>query len=80
MIAAASKAVWKNGAACGKKIRVKCTGGTTGGIAHPCRHGTITVKIVDLCLKCQGTIDLSRQAFSAIANPTEGKIRIDFTQ
>ncbi|XP_028775430.1 EG45-like domain containing protein [Neltuma alba] len=68
MVAAASKSIWENGAACGRRYRVRCTGGTTGGVAHPCRGGSVTVKIVDLCLDCQGTIDLSRQAFSHIAN------------
>ncbi|XP_054806205.1 EG45-like domain containing protein [Prosopis cineraria] len=80
MVAAASDSIWDHGKACGRKYRVRYTGGTSGGLAHPCRSRTVTVKIVDFCPRCQGTIDLSHQAFSAIADPVEGKIRIDFTQ
>ncbi|KAI9125746.1 hypothetical protein K1719_003164 [Acacia pycnantha] len=82
MIAAASDSIWDNGAACGRKYSVRCTSGTNQGVAHPCRSGTVTVKIVDRCPlpACRGTIDLSLQAFSAIADPNEGKIDIEYTQ
>ncbi|XP_028775406.1 EG45-like domain containing protein [Neltuma alba] len=82
MIAAAGDSLWNNGAACGKRYRIRCTGGTNQGVAQPCRSGTVTVKIVDRCPSpgCQATIDLSRQAFAAIADPDEGKIRIEYTQ
>lgn len=83
MIAAASEALWNNGAACGRMYRITCTAGTNSGVAQPCKAGTsVTVKIVDLCPSpgCQGTFDLSQEAFSAIADPNEGKIEIDYTQ
>ncbi|XP_028775408.1 EG45-like domain containing protein [Neltuma alba] len=82
MIAAASDSLWDNGAACGRKYRVRCASGTNQGVANPCRGGAVTVKIVDRCPPpaCRGTIDLSREAFSAIADPNEGKINIEFTQ
>ncbi|KAI9125714.1 hypothetical protein K1719_003132 [Acacia pycnantha] len=82
MIAAASDSIWDNGAACGRKYSVSCTSGTNQGVAQPCRSGTVTVKIVDRCPlpACRGTIDLSLQAFSAIADPNEGKINIEYTQ
>jgi expansin (peptidoglycan-binding protein) len=41
----------------------------------------VVVKIVDYCPPgCQGTIDLSKEAFSMIANPDAGKIKIEYNQ
>ncbi|WCJ30198.1 EG45-like domain containing protein [Euphorbia peplus] len=80
MIAAASDALWDNGGACGKKYRVKCIGATNDG-SHPCTGKSVVVKIVDYCPSgCQGTIDLSSQAFKIIANPDAGKVKIQFQE
>ncbi|GMY35485.1 EG45-like domain containing protein [Fagus crenata] len=81
MIAAASDAIWANRAACGRMYRVKCIGGTNQGVPQPCKGTSVVVKIVDYCPPgCQGTIDLSKEAFSIIANPDAGKIKIEYTQ
>ncbi|ERN07172.1 hypothetical protein AMTR_s00019p00152080 [Amborella trichopoda] len=82
MIAAASDEIWDSKRACGRVYKVKCTGGTNNGVEHPCRgSGSVTVKIVDYCpAGCRGTIDLSQEAFEAIADPDEGKITIDYHQ
>lgn len=80
MIGAASDAIWGKGAACGRHYKVTCTGATNNG-PHPCKKGTsVVIKIVDYCPNCQGTIDLSEEAFSAIANEDSGKVKIDFTR
>ncbi|KAL2317178.1 hypothetical protein Fmac_031054 [Flemingia macrophylla] len=81
MIAAASEAIYANGAACGKMYKITCTGATNNGVTQPCKGGSVTVKIVDLCPSpgCQATFDLSQEAFSAIANTDAGKIQIDYT-
>ncbi|KAG2696378.1 hypothetical protein I3760_07G056600 [Carya illinoinensis] len=82
MIAAASDALWDNGAACGRMYSVSCTGPTNEGVPQPCRNGPVTVKIVDRCPSpgCQSTIDLSQEAFSQIADPAAGKINIEYNQ
>ncbi|KAI4344361.1 hypothetical protein L6164_011595 [Bauhinia variegata] len=82
MIAAASDALWDNGAACGRMYSVRCTGPTNQGVPQPCTGNTVTVKIVDRCPSpgCQATIDLSQQAFSAIADVNAGKINIEYNQ
>ncbi|KAK9932004.1 hypothetical protein M0R45_019255 [Rubus argutus] len=81
MIAAASNAIWDNRAACGRRYRVKCTGATNQGVPKPCKGNSVVVKIVDFCPPgCRGTIDLSREAFAAIANPDAGKIKIEFNE
>ncbi|KAL4654516.1 EG45-like domain containing protein [Castanea sativa] len=81
MIAAASDAIWGNRAACGRMYRVRCTGATNQGVPQPCKSTSVVVKIVDYCPPgCKGTIDLSQEAFSAIANPDAGKIKIEYTQ
>ncbi|GFS40801.1 barwin-related endoglucanase [Actinidia rufa] len=79
MIAAASDPLWNNGAICGKTFRVTCTG-PTNPVPHPCTGKTVTVKIVDHCPGCGGTLDLSREAFATIANPVAGIIKIDYQQ
>ncbi|KAK9288305.1 hypothetical protein L1049_016756 [Liquidambar formosana] len=80
MIAAASDAIWDNRGACGRKYEVKCTGATNQGDPHPCTgQESVVVTIVDYCPPgCQGTIDLSQEAFASIANPDAGKIKISF--
>lgn len=80
MIAAASDAIWDNRAACGRVYKVTCSGPTNQGDPHPCRgSSTVVVKIVDYCPSgCQGTIDLSQEAFASIANPDAGKIKITY--
>ncbi|XP_052168409.1 EG45-like domain containing protein [Oryza glaberrima] len=81
MIAAASDVFWNGGAACGKRYVVTCTGATNQGVPRPCTGRSVTVKIVDHCPSgCQGTIDLSQEAFAIIANPDAGKIKIDYRQ
>ncbi|XP_050371818.1 EG45-like domain containing protein [Argentina anserina] len=81
MIAAASSAIWDNRGACGRRYRVKCTGATNQGVPKPCKGNSVVVKIVDFCPPgCRGTIDLSQEAFAAIANPDAGKIKIEFTE
>ncbi|CAL0304949.1 unnamed protein product [Lupinus luteus] len=82
MIGAASDTIWNNGGACGQMYKITCTGATNQGVPQPCKGGSVTVKIVDRCPSpgCQGTIDLSQEAFSAIADINAGKIQIDYTQ
>uniref|UniRef100_A0A7N2L900 Expansin-like EG45 domain-containing protein n=1 Tax=Quercus lobata TaxID=97700 RepID=A0A7N2L900_QUELO len=82
MIAAASNELWGNGAACGNNYKVKCLSGTNAGVPHPCKDNTdVVVTIVDFCSPgCQGTLDLSQEAFAKIADRNEGKINIDFQQ
>uniref|UniRef100_A0A0D9WTG4 Expansin-like EG45 domain-containing protein n=1 Tax=Leersia perrieri TaxID=77586 RepID=A0A0D9WTG4_9ORYZ len=60
-------------------VLVRCVGGTNA-VPNPCKGGTITVKIVDHCPGCNGTLDLSKEAFAAIGNPVAGKIVIDYNQ
>ncbi|KAE8682992.1 putative EG45-like domain containing protein 1 [Hibiscus syriacus] len=81
MVAAASDAIWDDGAACGRRYKIKCKRGTNES-PHPCRGKKyVVVKIVDYCPSgCQGTIDLSQEAFASIADPNAGKIKIYFHQ
>lgn len=74
IIAAANPTLYNNKAACGRRYRVTCTGAS-------CRPGNVVVKIVDLCPECApGRLDLSKEAFSAIADPVAGIINIDYVQ
>ncbi|XP_063948254.1 putative EG45-like domain containing protein 1 [Daucus carota subsp. sativus] len=64
------------GAICGKTFTVKCTG-PANPVPHPCTGESVTVKVVDHCPGCGGTLDLSKEAFKAIADPVAGIIKID---
>ncbi|KAE8056116.1 hypothetical protein FH972_012911 [Carpinus fangiana] len=65
--------------ASGKYYLVKCIG-TTNLVPQPCKEDRVVVKIVDYCpIGCRGTINLSDQhAFSAIADPNAGRIKIEY--
>ncbi|XP_026387719.1 putative EG45-like domain containing protein 1 isoform X2 [Papaver somniferum] len=80
MIAAASDALGNKDAACGHIYNVTCVG-PTNAVPHPCTSTpTVTVKIVDYCPGCGGTIDLSKEAFAKIANPVAGVIKIEYNR
>ncbi|KMT03545.1 hypothetical protein BVRB_8g192220 [Beta vulgaris subsp. vulgaris] len=80
MIAAASADIFQNRAACGRSYRVTCVSGTNQGVPQPCRGGSVTVRVVDLCPGCSANgLDLSQEAFSMIADPNAGRINIEFT-
>ncbi|KAG6645611.1 hypothetical protein CIPAW_08G133800 [Carya illinoinensis] len=64
MTAAASDALWDNGAACGRMYSVTCTGLTNQGVPEP----------------CTGTLDIAQEAFSQIADPAAGKITIEYNE
>ncbi|CAA2985699.1 EG45-like domain containing protein [Olea europaea var. sylvestris] len=81
MIAAANPSLYNNGAACGTRYRVTCTGPTNQGVPQPCTGNDVTVTIVDLCPGCGADqLDLSQEAFSTIANTDAGRIRIEYNQ
>ena len=78
-IAAAGAALWNGGAVCGQTYNVRCTG-ATNGVPHPCRVGSVTVKIVDQCPGCPAALDLSQEAFAKIADPVAGVIKIEYNR
>ncbi|KAI3677348.1 hypothetical protein L1987_86973 [Smallanthus sonchifolius] len=73
-----SEGLWDNGAACGRRYRLKCLSGSR----KPCKDGTIDVRVVDYCSKtpCPSTIVLSNDAFSAISKSQRGKINVEYVQ
>ncbi|KAI3512343.1 hypothetical protein L1887_19658 [Cichorium endivia] len=73
-----SEGLWDNGAACGRRYRLKCLSGNN----KPCKGGTIDVKVVDFCSKrpCPSTIVLSSDAFSAISKSQRGKINVEYVE
>jgi expansin (peptidoglycan-binding protein) len=67
MVVALGPADYRGGAACGGYLDV------TGP------KGTVRVKVVDKCPECAaGHIDLSREAFTRIANPVDGIVPVSF--
>ncbi|XVF88059.1 hypothetical protein PTKIN_Ptkin19aG0018700 [Pterospermum kingtungense] len=79
MIGAAGDALWNNGAVCGKKFTVTCTG-ARNAVPNPCTGKSVTIMIVDHCPGCPSTIDLSLEAFTTIAKKEAGIINIDYKQ
>lgn len=77
-IAAASDKIWENRGACGKYYVIKCIGATNLA-PYPCKRGNILVQIVDYCPRgCRGTINLSEEAFSDIADPKARRVKIEY--
>ncbi|GIJ72053.1 hypothetical protein Voc01_069700 [Virgisporangium ochraceum] len=67
LVVALGPADYRSGAACGGYLDV------TGP------KGTVRVKVVDQCPECAaGHIDLSREAFTKIANPVDGIVPVTF--
>ncbi|XP_044480737.1 EG45-like domain containing protein [Mangifera indica] len=77
LFVAVSEGLWDNGAACGRRYRLRCL----SGIDKPCKSGSIEVKVVDFCPKspCPATILLSNDAFAAVSR-SAGKINIEYAQ
>ncbi|KAJ9140965.1 hypothetical protein P3X46_031554 [Hevea brasiliensis] len=75
---AASEGIWDNGAACGRKYRMRCI----SGLKRPCKDESIVVQVVDLCRgnPCKSTLVLSNKAFSAISKVPTAKINVEFAQ
>eukprot|EP01018_Ginkgo_biloba_P010303 Gb_36587 [translate_table: standard] len=84
LFAAASDAIWDNGAACGRQYSVRCLSGTNQTDDSPCKldaDQSIVVKIVDYCSSdCRGSLELSSDAFGDIASPEAGIINIEYEQ
>ncbi|XP_049933538.1 putative EG45-like domain containing protein 1 isoform X5 [Nymphaea colorata] len=78
MYAAVGPSTFQNRAACGRRYSVTCIGGTNA-VPHPCTGRSMTVTVVDRCEGCEpGHLDLSYDAFAAIANPDAGRVRIRY--
>ncbi|KAF6152728.1 hypothetical protein GIB67_021388 [Kingdonia uniflora] len=78
MFVAASKGLWNNGAACGRRYRMRCI----SGLKRPCKDGSIVVEVVDICRTnpCPATLILSNKAFDAISRIPDTKINIEYAQ
>ncbi|KAL5773051.1 hypothetical protein ACOSP7_012670 [Xanthoceras sorbifolium] len=81
MVTGVSDKLWNNGAACGKRYRIRCTGGTNTA-PHPCRSdATIDVTVVDYCRPtCNGDFNLYQSAFATIADPDAGNVKVEYSQ
>ncbi|KAK1550186.1 hypothetical protein Q3G72_015093 [Acer saccharum] len=77
LFVAVGEGLWDNGAACGRRYRLRCLSGSN----KPCKDDTIDVKVVDFCPKspCPSTVLLSSDAFAAISRSDE-KINIEYVQ
>ncbi|KAK9280697.1 hypothetical protein L1049_014395 [Liquidambar formosana] len=78
LFVAVSEGLWDNGAACGRRYRLRCLSGTN----KPCKEGTIDVKVVDFCPKspCPATLLMSTDAFAAISRTPGAKVNVEYIQ
>lgn len=81
MFVAVNEGLWDNGAACGRRYRVRCV----SGMNKPCKGGSIDVKVVDSitsCTKssCPHTFHMSTEAFAAISRFLNANINIEYIQ
>lgn len=73
-----SEGLWDNGAACGRRYRLKCLSGNN----KPCKGDTVDVRVVDFCSErpCPSTIVMSKDAFGAISRSTNAKLNVEYIQ
>ena len=73
-----SEGLWDNGAACGRRYRIRCVSGKN----RPCKRSSVDVKVVDFCATspCPDTLLMSNDAFAAISRFPKAKINIEYTQ
>ncbi|CAK9184153.1 unnamed protein product [Ilex paraguariensis] len=78
LFVAVSEGLWDNGAACGRRYRLRCL----SGYNKPCKDGTVDVRVVDFCPRrpCPATIVMSNDAFGAISHSPDAKINVEFIQ
>ncbi|KAI3468035.1 hypothetical protein Pfo_024698 [Paulownia fortunei] len=78
LFAAVSEGLWDNGAACGRRYRLRCLSGSN----KPCKGGTVDVRVVDFCSKrpCPSTIVMSNDAFATVSHSPHAKINIEYIQ
>ena len=78
LFVAVNEGLWDNGAACGRRYRLRCLSGKD----RPCKDGTIDVRVVDFCKKspCPSTILMSNDAFSAVSRSSNAKINVEYIQ
>ncbi|KAL3622119.1 hypothetical protein CASFOL_033530 [Castilleja foliolosa] len=80
LFVAVSEGLWDNGAACGRRYRIKCTSSKTK--KKKCKDGTIDVTVVDYCKTkpCPATIMFSNHAFYSISKVQSIKINVEYVQ
>ncbi|XP_054788789.1 EG45-like domain containing protein 2 [Prosopis cineraria] len=78
LFVAVSEGLWDNGAACGRRYRIRCVSGNN----RPCKSDSVDVKVVDLCKKspCPNTILLSKSAFATISRFHHADINIEYVE
>ncbi|WQF79283.1 Putative rlpA-like protein, double-psi beta-barrel [Colletotrichum destructivum] len=78
LFVAASDGLWDNGAACGRRYRMRCLSSTKGA----CKTGTVDVRVVDLARKPGNTIDVSQDVWAQLVNTNSGETRanIEYVQ
>ncbi|CAK9171543.1 unnamed protein product [Ilex paraguariensis] len=78
LFVAVSEGLWDNGAACGRRFRLRCLSGHN----RPCKGGTVDVRVVDFCPKrpCPSNILMSNDAFAALSHSQKAKINVEFIQ
>ncbi|KAJ7958763.1 EG45-like domain containing protein [Quillaja saponaria] len=77
LFVAVSEGLWDNGAACGRRYRIRCLSGKR----RPCKGGSVDVKVVHFCKSpCPFTLLMSNEAFAVISRFRGAKINIEYTQ
>lgn len=78
LFVAVSEGLWDNGAACGRRYRLRCISGSN----NPCRGGTVDVRVVDFCRRspCPATILMSNDAFATISSSPRTRVNIEYIE
>lgn len=75
---AVNEGLWDNGAACGRRYRLRCLSGRN----RPCKTDIIEVQVVNFCPKspCPSSFLMSKEAFSAISRLSSVKLNVEYIE
>ncbi|CAK9312834.1 unnamed protein product [Citrullus colocynthis] len=78
LFVAVNEGLWDNGAACGRRYRLRCLSGRN----RPCKTDIIEVQVVNFCPKfpCPSSFLMSKEAFSAISRFPNAKLNVEYIE
>ncbi|XP_022951412.1 EG45-like domain containing protein [Cucurbita moschata] len=78
LFVAVNEGLWDNGAACGRRYRLRCLSGRN----HPCKTDIIEVQVVNFCPKspCPSSFLMSKEAFAAISRLPNARLNVEYIE
>lgn len=76
LFVAVNEAMWDNGAACGRRYKLRCISGSRRG----CNVDSTDVTVVDHCRNCRTDFELSQAVYKLLTRRPNAIINVEYTQ